>query len=98
VVAAGPPAVVVTLVMAGILRDYFGPQVPVQTSFGMATPRESLENPYALIVLVFGLPLMSALLAIPAYAGVRWGQRREEDNFHLRGGGRSDDDSRYGRG
>lgn len=93
---AGPAAALLTLVTAGILRDYFGPQVPEQTSFGMATPQESLVNPYTLIALFIGL-LVSAPLAVPAYAGVRWGRRREADAA-VRGGDRSDADSRSERG
>ena len=87
-----------TLVTAAIVWALFGPQVPVQTSFGMATPREAfLGHPFTFIVLFFGLPLVSALLAVPAYVGVRWGQRCE-DEAALRGGDRSHGDSRFGRG
>lgn len=44
----------------------------------MESPRESLGNPYVILVIVFGAPLVCVLLAIPAYLGVWWGQRREE--------------------
>ena len=92
----GPPAAFLMLVTTGILWARFGPQIPVQTSFGRATPRVAyLENPSTFIVLFFGFPLISALLAVSAYAGVRWGQRRE-DEAAFRDADRSDVDLRSG--
>jgi len=96
--AWGPPVAFLTLITTVILRTLFGPQVPGQTPLGMMTPREQFlflfTFPYMWVGGIIGLVLVSALLAVSAYAGVRWGQRREAA---FRDAARSDEGSRDGR-
>jgi hypothetical protein len=86
--AVGPAAAWLTLIVAMIIWSLLGPQVPRQTSFGMLTPRQQIEflGGFFVLILGGGFLLLAVLLALPAYAGVRWGRHREED-------GRQDSDN-----
>jgi hypothetical protein len=64
----------------------------------MLTPRQYwsfVGSSFILPSLLIGLPLVSALLAVAAYKGVMWGQRRE-DEAAFRDAARSEVDSRDG--
>ena len=92
--AAGPPVVLVTLVTAEILwelMDKLGPQVPAQPP----TPQASVPPVITMLVLGSGLVMVSAVLAVAAYKGVTWGQRRENEAA-VRDAARSEGESRSG--